>query len=117
MAEDLPDRGAVVRHRSGIVGDLAVERQAPIFHAPEHERGGEWLSEIADRVCGVGSTECELRGWRTRALVPDDDTILDEKAGETRDLRLLPEQLDVALERRGRPVERGPRALRPRQSP
>ena len=96
MTQDLPDRGAVVGHRSAVVGDLAVERQAPLFRTPKDEDGGEGLGQVADGVGRIGT--CGNAGFEVgvaQSSLPDNGAVLDEKTGQAGDLRLLPEQLDV----------------------
>ena len=46
-----------------------------------------------------------------RRRLPDDDAVLNEEAGNSRDVRLLPEELDVPLE--GGRTDVQPRALLP----
>ena len=107
MTQDLPNRGAVVGHRSAVVGDLTVEPQAPLFRTPKDEDGGERLGQVADGVGSIGT--CRNPGFEVgvaQPSLPDNSAVLDEQTGQAGDLRLLPEQLDVALERRRPEVQR-----------
>ena len=103
MTQHAAQRRAAVRQGNAVHANWNIEVEPALLDALKQQDGGKTLTQIGDWIgCVRGRPDPGFVVRESEAPFPHDDAVLDQRARNRRNARLLPQQLDVALER-GRP--------------